>query len=153
MKFYRMIILFAAAAIAAFPACSSLQDNEGSTTTTADGAQITNEMMIGKWDLDGERTNTANGNAGVGAIPDDVIKDVFGKGWKFEAGGVLRTDEVVGSTPGKWRIDGKNTLVVSESSANGAETRYEVAFRDGFMYLKGQDGKFSVMEKSKFFGF
>ena len=28
-----------------------------------------------------------------------------------------------------------------------------VSFRDGFMYLKGQDGKFSVMEKSKFFGF
>lgn len=146
--------LFAAVAAFSFVACSSMSDNEGSTLTTKDGEQITEAMIVGKWDLDGERTNTANGNAGVGAIPDDVVKDVFGAGWRIQPNGVMQTDKTVGSDVGAWKIEGKNTLIVQENkAANSPEVRYEASFRDGFMYLKKSDGKYAVMEKSKFFGF
>lgn len=141
-----------ASLLAAFAACSSLQDNNGSTLTTAEGEQITEVMLLGKWDLDGERTNTANGNPGVGAIPSDIAKDLFGEGWEFRPSGVLRTDDVVGSIPGTWRIEGKDKLIVKEN-ANSPELHFMASFRDGFLYLKNVGGRFMVFEKDKYFSF
>jgi len=134
------------------PTTSHLQDNNGSTLTTTEGQQITEDMMLGKWDLDGELTNTANGNSGVDAIPSDIVKDVLGTGWKFERGGVLRTDQVIGSKPGTWKIEGTNTLVVQEGGQIEPH-KYQVSFRGGYMYLKRNDGRWMVMERDKFFGF
>jgi len=131
---------------------SALKDNDGSTLTTRDGRQITEDMLVGKWDLDGERTNTANGHSGVVAIPSDVVKDVLGKGWRFERGGVLRTDQVVGSKPGTWRIEGANTLAIDEGGDRSPKS-YKMSFRDGFLYLQRTDGSYIVFEKDKFFGF
>jgi len=131
---------------------ATLKDNSGSNLTTTSGQQITESMLVGKWDLDGERTNSANGHSGVTSIPSDITKDVLGKGWKFEPGGVLKTDQVVGSKHGTWRIEGNNTLVVLESP-NATPKSYEASFRDGFLYLHRPDGTWMVFEKSKFFGF
>jgi hypothetical protein len=149
------VLLCASAAITGCDSAdtpSTLKDNSGSTLTTSAGQQITPDMLYGKWDLDGERTNKANGSAGIDAIPSDITKDVLGKGWRFEANGVLKTDDVVGSKPGSWRLEGGDTLVIQE--AGQVEPRsYDISFRNGFMYLRGSDGKYMVMEKDKFFGF
>lgn len=130
----------------------AIEDNEGSTLTTAPGQQLNESMFLGKWDLDGERTNTINGAGGVGAIPADVVMDVLGKGWRFESGGVLRVDRAVGTARGSWKIEGADTLVTTEPSKDGSQ-RYTASFRDGYLYLKAADGRWYVMERSKFFGF
>ena len=160
MKNVRSIITICAMAIGlsaylASTGCESTQtsntlsENSGSTLTTTEGQQITDDMLLGKWDLDGELTNTANGNSGVEAIPSDIVKDVLGKGWRFERGGVLRTDAVVGSKAGTWKIDGKNTLTVQEAGQVDPHS-YQVSFRGGYMYLKRGDGRYMVMERDKF---
>jgi len=126
-----------------------LAANSGKVINTTPDQQLTEDLFIGKWDLDGERTNTANGDGGVTDIPSDVVKDVLGKGWRFEKGGLLKTDQVVGWKTGSWRIDGKNKLIADEGK--GA-FNYEASFKDGFLYLKKADGKVLVFERDKFFG-
>ena len=128
-------------------ACNS--SGGGPRFNTKPGEQVTEAMLLGKWDLDGERTNTANGHGGVGAIPSDVTKDVLGKGWKFDPDGVLKTDRAVGWKTGSWRLEGKSTLVVNEGSG---EQKYDAHFQDGYLYLKKADGKFLVFERDTDFG-
>ncbi len=139
-------------ALCALPACDAIKDNAGSTLTTEPNQQLTPAMFLGKWDLDGERTNATNGNSGVAAIPSDIAKDIFGKGWKFADKGVLLTDKPLGTDNGSWRIEGNNTLIVKETPA-AVERRFAASFRTGYMYLKQPDGKWLVFEKDKFFGF
>src|SRR6187399_268904 len=86
MKLSRTIVLGLAllGAAALFQiGCASgdkpLAANSGKMLTTTPGQQLTEDMFIGKWDIDGERTNTANGYSGVGAIPADIARDMFGK--------------------------------------------------------------------------
>ena len=131
--------------------CSTLQDNEGSTLTTQDNEQLKPEYFIGKWDEDGERTNTANGNSGVVAIPADVFKDVLGKGWQFEAKGILKIDAIVGSDTGSWKLEGKDQLAMT--LPGDKQRKFTASFKEGYLYLKGENGKTTVFEKSKFFGF
>ena len=126
-----------------------LADNSGHRLTTRDGQQLAEAMFLGKWDLDGERTNNVNGGGGVTAIPTDVIKDVLGKGWRFESGGNLKSDLPVGWRNGSWRIEGKNTLVVNEGKG---DQRYAAKFNEGYLYLTKTDGKVLVFERDKFFG-
>jgi hypothetical protein len=153
-RFSLALGLLTVALVFSAPGCSSLEDNDGSRLTTAESDQITESMLLGKWDLDGERTNTANGSSGVGAIPSDVGKDLGGEGWRFDVGGSLRTDQPVGTKQGRWRLTGKDSLTVQEDVANNSpELHFQVSFRDGFMYLKNSDGRYMVMEKNKFFGF
>ena len=141
-----------AAALLVPVGCAALDDNDGSTLTTTDGQQIQKTTLIGKWDLDGERTNTANGRPGIGAIPDDIAKDIFGKGWRFRSGGVLLTDKTIGAQEGTWRLEGKDQLHLRERPS-ASERIYTVSFRDGYMYLRRPDGEHLVMERNKFFGF
>ena len=126
-----------------------LEDNNGSALTTTPGAQLKESMFLGKWDLDGERTNTANGNSGVTDIPTDVVKDILGKGWKFHAGGGLSIDQTIGTKEGSWKLQG-DTVTIDEG---GGPHTYTARFQDGFLYLKKADGKYIVLERAKFFGF
>ena len=85
-------------------------------------------------------------------IPSDILKDVFGEGWKFEPGGVLRTDVTAGDVTGSWRLEGENTLYLKERLGD-SDRKFEIRFTDGYMYLKGADGRYMIMERNKFFGF
>ena len=67
----------------------------------------------------------------MSSIPSDITKDIMGKGWKFAPGGVLKTDQVVGSKHGTWRIDGNNTLIIQESP-NAQPKTFDASFRDGY---------------------
>ena len=128
---------------------SVFEDNEGSTLNT-NGQQITTDMLVGKWDLDGERTNTANGNGGVVAIPSDIVTDVLGEGWKFHQGGGISLDRTIGTKEGTWRLDGDSLTV---QPAGEKAVVYKASFRDGFLYLKPEQGRTLVFERNKFFGF
>jgi hypothetical protein len=138
--------------------CSSTElrvdprDNNGSNLTTAAGEPLDPAMFYGKWDLDGERTNTMNGAGGVIAIPSDILKDIFGKGWKFEPGGILKTDVTGGYKVGTWRVEPPATLVVREDESC-PDGRFEASFREGYLYLRSPGGRYAVMERDKFFGF
>lgn len=134
--------------------CSTFDDNYGSDFTTKEGDPITEGMLIGgKWDLDGELTNTANGNPGVGAIFSDIGKDMFGEGWQFLSGGVFKADDGLGETTGHWRIKNKNQLIIQEDvRKNTPELFFEASFKSGYLYLKNAEGKFMVLERGKFFG-
>ena len=85
----------------------------------------------------------------VGAF---AVGDISGAGWKFEAKGILKVDQTVGYKVGSWKLSPTNRLAVTLPKA-AEPSVYEVSFKDGFMYLKDEDGKFKVMEKNKFFGF
>lgn len=152
MKRTLTAICLSLAIVCGLPACDALKDNGGSNLTTDPNQQLTAEMFKGKWDLDGERTNAANGISGISSIPSDVAKDIFGKGWRFSDQGVLLTDKPLGAENGSWRIEGNNTLVVKETPS-AIDRRFAASFRSGFMYLKQPDGKWLVFEKDKFFGF
>ncbi|HWB20108.1 MAG TPA: hypothetical protein VG711_07410 [Phycisphaerales bacterium] len=128
-----------------------ISENNGQTTTTTDNTQLTEQMFLGKWDLDGERTNAANGSPGVDAIPSDIAKDIFGNGWRFKTGGVVETDQAVGWTTGSWKLEGKNTLAVQEKGEMEPK-KFSAQFINGFMYLKNANGKTYVYEKDKYFG-
>ena len=147
--FMAVIVAFAAS----LTSCSTFEDNEGSKLTTSPDEQLTEEMFLDKWDLDGEKTNSANGHSSVGAIPDDIGKDMFGEGWRFERGGVLRVDHDLGTKAGKWRIEGKNLLVLQEDvEKNSEEIRLTASFRNGYLWLENGKGRFMVFERKKFFG-
>ena len=128
-----------------------LQDNEGSTLTTASSEPLRNVMFIGKWDLDGKRTNEANGKTGLGALGPNIAIDMLGTGWKFEPGGLLRTDTTLGPKTGWWRVRGGNELQIKEAG-QVEPLRFLAGFRDGFMYLQDTEGKWLVFELNKFFG-
>lgn len=136
-------------------ACSSdrltldARDNDGSTRTTKPGEAIDPQWLYAKWDLDGRRTDRANGKEVFGS---DAAKDVFGEGWKFEPNGVLKVDVTGGYESGRWRLDPPNTLVVGLPGLL-REDSYTASFRDGFLYLKDAKGRYKVLEKNKFFGF
>jgi hypothetical protein len=147
----RVFTLTACCALPLAVGCNSMEDNEGSVLTTTTDQQLTESMFLGKWDLDGERTNTVNGQGGVEDIPSDVFKDVLGAGWEFQRNGVLKIDRTIGTRTATWRIEGANALVINDPDKG--ETRYEASFRDGYMYLKNPAGRWMVMEKGKFFGF
>lgn len=127
-----------------------LRDNDGSQLTTAPGQPLNEVWFIGKWDLDGERTNTANGNSGVAAIPSDILHDIFGEGWKFEHYGFLKVDTTGGYTPATWKLNG-NQLTINFPD-RPAET-FVAHFSDGYLYLQDRYGRYRVLEKNKFFGF
>ncbi len=136
-------------------ACTTLEDNNGSTYTSRDDEQLTEAMFVGgKWDLDGERTNVANGDGSAGAIPSDIGKDMFGEGWKFLIGGVMKVDSgPFSSTTGTWRISGKNQLILQEDvEKNTKVLNFIASFKDGYLYLKNAKGQFMVFERDKFFG-
>lgn len=147
--------LLIAAAIAVATGCASgpdpLGENSGRVLNTAPDEQLTPEMFYGKWDLDGDRTNTANGRTGIESVGSDVMKDLTGKGWRLAANGVMHTDKAVGTSLGRWRIDGRNTLIVKES-ADAIEQTYQASFVDGYLYLHRADGIYLVFERDKFFG-
>ncbi len=135
--------------------CSSKKfvDNEGININSKPGEPIRAAWLMGddtKWDLDGERTNTANGRGGILDIPSDIIKDVLGKGWRFLPRGTLLADGTLKSKPGEWKLDG-NLLTVREYGQPKGIT-YKAHFRDGFLYLEKPDGKWMVFERNKFFG-
>ena len=139
------------AALLFISACTALEDNRGSSYTTEPGAAVDRAMFVGKWDVDGERTNTANGNPGVGAIPSDIWTDLFGAGWEFKKLGVLAVDSGAGTVVGDWRFEEPNRLYIKEKK-DAEEKRFEVQFIDGYMYLKEPNGQITVMERDKFFG-
>lgn len=153
------VVLAAALAAAGLIAgCSSdsldlnLDDNKGSTLTTTPGQAITPDQLYGKWDIDGERTNTANGSSGTGAIPADIFKDIFGQGWKFEPNGVIKFDTTGGYTEGSYKIEGDKLSV--RYAGGSTATVYTASFKDGYLYLHDtQTKQFRVFEKSKFFDF
>ena len=152
----RFTLSLATAALAAaigLTACTSgpepIQDNSGKIINTQPGEQLLEEQFVGKWDIDGERTNNAQGQGGVTAIPSDILKDTLGKGWRFERGGVLKIDAVVGSKTGSWRIVGKDGLAVTTPEGDQSFT---AQFRAGYLYLKRADGKWFVFERDKYFG-
>lgn len=136
------------------PACTSgpepVQENAGKAINTQPGEQLIEDQFIGKWDLDGERTNNARGQGGVTAIPSDIFKDTLGKGWRFERGGVLKIDATVGTKTGSWRIVGKDGLALT--TPNGDQS-FTAQFRAGYLYLQRSDGKWFVFERDKYFGF
>lgn len=125
------------------------RDNDGSTRTTAAGEAIQPHWLWGKWDLDGELTNRANGRY----VPlSDVAKDIFGPGWHFEEAGVLKVDATGGYETGSWWLEGGSVLVVQLPGAIQPQ-RYQAQFRGGFLYLTNERGGVLVFEKNKFFGF
>ena len=129
----------------------SFAANAGSNRTTSPGDPIQEEWLYGKWDVDGERTNTANGNPGLIAIGSDIARDMFGKGWKFEPNGVIKIDRAGGYVLGTYRIQGNRLLIKKAGDADF--TKYNAHFQDGYLYLYGPDSRWSVMEYAKYFGF
>jgi hypothetical protein len=129
--------------------CSGIMDNDGSRLTTSTGEAITESMLLGKWDIDGERTNEANGSGGVTSIASDVAKDVLSSGWKFEPNGVLKIDGTPLERTGSYSIAGNKVTI--KDPKHEALT-FETSFRDGYMYMKYPNGKYKVFEKDKFFG-
>ncbi|MBI1375637.1 MAG: hypothetical protein GC159_23245 [Phycisphaera sp.] len=125
--------------------------NSGVNLTTRPDQSLRTSMFIGKWDINGKRTNLANGNSGLGAAPDNFWKDLTGKGWRFEEGGILWTKATFGSDKGHWRLKGKHELVIQEFGAP-TEVTYEAMFRDGYLYLKRPTGGWLVFERDKFLG-
>ena len=130
---------------------ADVRDNEGRLYNTAPGESIDSSKLLGKWDVDGERTNTANGNPGVLSIPADVFKDVLGAGWKIEEAGRLKVDRAGGYATGKWKLEGDKFSVLMPD--RDTWTTYTARFQDGFLYLQDAAGNFKVFERSKFFGF
>lgn len=129
-----------------------IADNSGKIVNTAPGDQLKVEDLYGKWDVDGERTNTINGWGDVTAIPADVVTDVLGKGWTFEPHGVLKVDRVIGKSRGTWKLEGKDTLAITEP--HSVEVKYTAQFKDGYLYLLDNARKrYTVFERDKFFGF
>ena len=131
----------------------SFEDNDGSTLTTTPGDPVKPEWLYGKWDVDGELTNTANGNPGIDSIPQNINEDIFGIGWKFEPDGVLKVDVTGGFEMAHYQLDGC-TLRVRLPGRND-ESVYFAHFQYGYLYLKeqGKDADWTVFEKNKFFGF
>jgi hypothetical protein len=119
---------------------------------TVPGQQLKSEMFLGKWDLDGERTNKANGQTSAASIPSSILKDVMGKGWRFEKDGVLLTDTTGSARAGKWAIEGTDTLAVQEHDQT-EPTHYTARFSDGYLKLTRADGKIMVFQRDKFYGF
>ena len=155
MKRLRTIILgsalFAGATLGLMGCTSGdkpLQPNSGKSIDSTPGQTLTEAMFLGKWDIDGERTNTANGHGSVAAIPADITRDILGKGWRFEPHGDLKVDQAVGWKTGSWKLSG-DSLTVDEGK--GPHT-YTAQFKDGYLYLKTADGKTLVFERDKFFG-
>ena len=152
-----MVLLLAVAGLGV--GCSSdlkdlsfnFEDNDGSTLTTTPGDPVKPEWLKGKWDVDGELTNTANGNPGISSIPENIDEDIFGTGWKFEDGGVLKVDTVGGFDLAHYRLDGC-TLTVKLPDRE-EESVYQAHFQFGYLYLKDKNGNWTVFEKDKFFGF
>ncbi len=113
------------------------------------GTPVTAENVLGKWDLDGEKTNTANGKEGILAIPGDIIKDTLGDGWLLESGGVLKVDDVVGSKTGSWTVsNGKLTV---QLPGRDKKQTYKGTIMGQYMYLEA-NGEYRVFHKNKFFG-
>jgi len=144
------------AILAGFAGCSGsgpdpMSRNSGVNLTTRPGQSLRTSMFVGKWDLHGKRTNLANGSSGFGAAGDNLWKDMTGKGWRFEEGGVIYTRTTFGKEKGYWRLKGKNQLVIKEHGAP-VEVTYEAMFRDGYLYLKRPNGAWAVFERDKFFG-
>jgi len=127
-----------------------MAENAGVKLTTKPDQYLRTSMFIGKWDVDGKRTNLANGAAGIGTVPDNFWKDMTGKTWKFEEGGILYTSGTFSKKRGSWRLKGKDRLVVMEYGAP-VEVSYETLFRDGYMYLKRPNGAWIVFERSGLF--
>lgn len=153
-----MMNRLAAAAVAAILAasigCSSSQPVRSGDRpfNTVAGQQLKPEMFLGKWDLDGQRTNEANGKSAATAIPSSIFKDVMGAGWRFERDGVMFTDAATSAKPGKWSLEGLDVLVIQEYQ-KPEPVRYAARFSDGYLRLKRADGVYLVLQRNKFFGF
>lgn len=157
---YFQVTAILALALVGFAGCSSrpgeispnVEANDGSSLTTSPGEPLKEAWLLGKWDVDGERTNTANGASGVGAIPSDIFKDVLGDGWKFEPNGVVKIDAAGGYRRGSYTLAGDQVTVVYSGQPDGI-TYTDVHFRSGYLYMKKPDGRWIVFEKNKYFGF
>ncbi len=131
---------------------ADIDDNKGSKLTTTPGTPLTEEQILGKWDLDGERTDLENGQGGAGAIGSNIFKDMFGSGWKFEPKGVIKFDKTGGYTEGTYKIDGDKLRI--RYTGGASDYVYQAHFQDGYLYLKDvQTKSYRVFEKSKFFDF
>jgi hypothetical protein len=131
---------------------ANIDDNKGLKLTTVPGTELKEDQILGKWDLDGERTDLENGHAGAGALGSNVFKDMFGSGWKFEQKGVIKFDKTGGYTVGSYKIEG-STLRIRYTSGT-KDYVYLAHFQDGYLYLKDVETKtYRVFERSKFFDF
>lgn len=128
----------------------SLADNAGSNRTTTPGDPLRPHWFFGKWDIDGRRTNLANGRAGLRTVPNTIYSDILGDGWKFEPNGELKIDGFARARVGQWRIDGNRLYIIKPGQQ--AETYYLAHFDAGFLYLYNRDGQWAVFEYNKFFG-
>lgn len=140
-------------AVVASSGCEShrLSANSARMVTSVEGHQFTDSMFLGKWDLDGARTNAMNGVSGLSSIPSNLAKDLLGTGWMFREHGDLLTDTVLGKIQGRWRIHGTQTLLVQQSP-DRLIMKFKASFRDGYLYLKTEDGRWWVFQRDKFFG-
>ncbi len=131
---------------------ANIDDNEGIRLTTAPGTALKEDQILGKWDLDGERTDLENGHAGAAALGSNVFKDMFGSGWKFEPAGVIKFDKTGGYTVGSYKIEGDKLRIRYTSGTR--DYVYLAHFQDGYLYLKDVETKsYRVFERSKFFDF
>jgi hypothetical protein len=130
----------------------NIDDNKGSKLTTTPGTPITEQQLLGKWDLDGERTNLENGKGGAAAIGSNIFKDMFGSGWKFEPKGVIKFDKTGGYTVGSYAIEGDKVKI--RYTGGATDYVYQAHFQEGYLYLKDTQTKtYRVFEKSKFMDF
>jgi hypothetical protein len=124
--------------------------NSGSTLTTAPGQDLAEDMFLGKWDIHGDLTNSANGLNGVQAIPSDIAEDLFGRGWRFERGGIMRISAGLGTHQGEWKVSGDTVSIRTDRQLSMID--YTAQFSDGYLWLTRRDGRVFVFEKDKFFG-
>ena len=126
----------------------SLKSNSGSALTTHFDKPHIPAMFYGKWDVNGDMTNTANGHSGPASIPSDFAKDWVGVGWKFEPDNVLKVDIPLGYRLGWWQVKGDKLTIY-----DGPPVTYRCHFQSGYLYLQAGDGEWIVLEKNKYFGF
>ncbi len=111
---------------------------------TMPGEQLKREYMIGKWCTNRDLTSQTNIDAGLSAL-----SNISQQYWSFRETGTWKISASgwMYSNYGTWKLEGLNTLVIDNSSADAL--RYQADFKNAGqdLYLEDKDNKFLVMTR------